>query len=172
MPGRVAQNLVVDLARWLVPMSIEGALPGATGREQTPGGMVLASLGVGSHSATASGQMYQAAAEFNRHGDAKTQKNQLRRDAEPSGNGDYRKLDDLLDAGDLKGAQREYDALKADGKSPDTIQKRYNRFAPFTGNATQEQKFKASLSPEQQKVYAKALAEHQTRVQAFSRLAK
>lgn len=171
MPGRVAQIAIEDMARWMMPIWAEGMLPGATGREQTPADMALSSFGVGSHKATASGEMYKLAAEFNRESpDPKAQRNQLARDAAPQRTSDYRKLDALLEAGDQQGAQREYAELIKSGHDADTIKRRYNRYAPFTGNAEREKLFVASLDDEQKKMHARALVEHDARVRAFNQL--
>ncbi|MDE2105151.1 MAG: hypothetical protein KGL39_48435 [Patescibacteria group bacterium] len=171
--GRLAQNVVMDLANWLTPIPVEGLLPGAKGRDESIAGMALQSVGVGSHKDTDVGRIYRLADEFNRNSpDAAARSFQASRDNTSFGHSVYSKLDDLLDAGETKKAQIEYKALLASGKTPAQIAARYDRTAPFTGNGKREIKFLASLTPEQKNVYRKARAEQQARQRAFRALAK
>ncbi len=168
VPSRVAQNAVMDVINWLTPIPVDGLLPGAAGKEQTAAGMLLSSIGVGSRKFTASMQIRDLAADFNRSSeDPATRDFQLKRDGSAWGNSDYRKLDALLDAGDLAGARQEYDGLLKDGKVPANIEGRYERQAPFTGNQKREAKFLESLTPKQLELYDKARAEQTARNQAF-----
>ncbi|MEI6194984.1 MAG: hypothetical protein WCS42_11720, partial [Verrucomicrobiota bacterium] len=166
--SRLAQNAVVDLADWLVPITLEGFTPGAAGREQTAGGMILSSIGVGSRKFTASGQIHNLAADFNRNSpDAKAQNFQTQRDSATFAQTPYRKLDALLDAGDLANAKLEYAALIQDGHTAKMMAARYDHSAPYTGNLDREAKFKASLTDEQKKIYTEAKQEQAARQKAF-----
>ncbi len=168
VPSRVAQNAVMDVINWLTPIPADGLLPGAAGKEQTAAGMLLSSIGVGNRKFTASMQIRDLAADFNRNSeDPATRDFQLKRDGSAWGNSDYRKLDALLDAGDLAGARQEYDGLLKDGKVPANIEGRYERQAPFTGNQKREAKFLESLTPKQRELYEKARAEQTARNQVF-----
>jgi hypothetical protein len=170
---RSAQILVQDLAQWLAPVGIEGVLPGAKGREQTaPGQVALALAGVGSRKYTAETQTYEEATKFNRRSpDAKAQLFQKTRDADAKTEGQYRKLDDLLDGDDLKGAQKEYEALIAEGHTPANMAARYRGiFRPFTGNAKREKDFKESLSPADRKIYDEAIQRRKERRDKFNQL--
>lgn len=168
---RSTQILLQDFGQWLVPVGLEGFAPGAAGREQTgPGQVALALAGVGSRKYTAETQMYEAATRFNRNSaDAKTQLYQKTRDAEAIVQSQFRKLDDLLDAGDLEAARKEYEALKAEGH---TDQGFLNHFAqrPFTGNAAREAAFKESLTPAELKVYQQALQDRAKRRENFGKM--
>lgn len=171
VPGRVAQNLVVDLAKWMLPVGSEGLLPGAAGREQGPVDSALASVGIGSHKYTAQTQVWGWASDFNRNSDdPATRTWQRHRDAAVKGESAYRKLDALLDAGKLEDAQKEYEDLQADGHKPETIQARYRRSMPFTGSLEGERAFKASLNAEQQRIYERALQERRERAEKFQQL--
>jgi hypothetical protein len=168
---RMAQNIVMDLVNWITPIPFESALPGSQGRDQTAAGMALSSVGVGSRKFSAVGQIHDLAAQFNRNNpDKAAQAFQAKRDNNTFGHSDYSKLDNLLDAGDTAGAQKEYQALLDEGKKPSTIEARYDRTIPFTGNQDREMQFRASLTPEQQKLYARAREEQQARQKAFSNL--
>jgi hypothetical protein len=171
VPGRVSQNLVVDLAKWMLPVGSEGVLPGAAGREQSPVGSLLGSVGIGSHKYTAQTQIWQWAADFNRESeDPGTRTYQRHRDAAVKGEGAYRKLDALLDAGRFDDAQQEYEELQADGHKPENIKARYHRSMPFTGSAERERAFKASLDPKQLAIYERALQERKERDEKFKQM--
>lgn len=174
MPGRVAQNAAVDIAKWLTPITVEGMLPGAAGREQTIPSMALASIGVGSRKFPAQNQMWELAGDFNRKSpDAAARRFQLQRDGDVHAEGAYRKLDALLDAGDLDGAEKEYQALVKDGHKPEAIRARYGAvFRPFTGNQDREAKFKKSLNEADRKKYDAAIEERKARLRAFNKLPK
>jgi len=114
---RAAEIALQDTAEWLVPMGFEGFLPEARGQGQSKlGQLALSQVGIGSRKYTAETQMYDAAANFNRaSNNPAAQTYQKTRDAEARVEGQYRKLDNLLDAGDVDGARKEYEALKAEG---------------------------------------------------------
>jgi hypothetical protein len=170
---RTVQIMAKDSASWLVPVGAEGFLPGAPAREQTKVSQASQSLlGIGSRKYTAQTQMYDAAAGFNRgSSDAKANLFQKTRDSDAKMESQYRKLDDLLDAGDMDGAKKEYKALIAEGHTAQNIATRYNGiFRPFTGSAARERTFKASLSTEQLKTYNEAIQERKARRDQFNKI--
>lgn len=170
---RSAQILAKGLASWLVPVGFEGALPGAKGKEETgPGQMALALAGVGSHKYTAQTQMYQLAADYNRSSkDAAAQRYQSEREAEARGESAYRKLDALIDAGDLDKAAGELKALLDEGYKVESIARHYSAVArPFTGSNAREQLFYSTLTPGQKEIYARARQERLQRYQAFEQV--
>jgi hypothetical protein len=183
---RAAQIALQDFASWLIPVGVEGVLPGAVGREQTgPGQVALALSGVGSRKYTAETQMWDAATQFNRNSqDAKTQLYQKTRDDEAKTQGAYRKLDDLLDAGDLKAAAKEFQALVDEGHSPKSIEQRFRVFSkpttrngerptvlrPFSGSSSREGAFVQSLTPALRQTYDRAIQERVARAEQFSRM--
>ena len=169
VPGRAAQNVVVDVANWLTPIPFDGILPGSTGREQTAVGMALSSVGVGSRKWTASQQIYDLAAAFNRDSkDPATRNWQLSKEGGAWSVSPYRKLDSLLDAGDLEKARREVTELEVDGRTREQIMRRYHRATYFTGSKARETQFKAGLSARAQQLYQGALAEREARRVALS----
>ncbi len=171
--SRVAQTAVQDLAGWLVPIPIEGMLPGAAGREQTPADMLLASVGVGSRKYTASTQVQKLAADWNRNSaDPATVNFQKQRDDSSFGTSPYRKLDALLDAGDVERARTEYRELLKDGHTAKQIEVRYDRNVPFTGNQAREQAFIKSLDEHQKAVYREAQKDHEKNAHLFQEIAR
>jgi hypothetical protein len=171
MPGRVAQNLVVDLTQWIMPVGFEGLLPGAAGREQGPINTILGSVGIGSHKFTAQTQVWKWASDFNRNSDDPAARNfQRQRDGAARGEGAYRKLDALLDAGKLEDAAEEYEEIQADGHKPESIRTRYHRTMYFTGSAAREQLFKAAMNEEQRTMYQRALQERKDREEKFEQM--
>ena len=171
--SRMAQNVATDLANWLTPIPVEGMMPGNSGKGDTAASMALSSVGVGSRKFTAAYEMRDLAANFNRNSpDARAQNFQANRDNGSFGHSAYYKLDGLLDAGQVDKAAAEYKALLTEGHTAKQIEMRYDRQAPFTGSVQREQQFRASLTPEQQNIYAKARAEQQTRAAAFKAIQK
>jgi hypothetical protein len=168
---RSAQILLQDFGQWMIPVGMEGFTPGATGREQTgPGQVALALAGVGSRKYTPETKMYDAATHFNRNSpDAKTQLYQKERDTEAIVASQFRKLDDLLDAGELKAALKEFEALKAEGHTDEGF-KRHFAARPFTGNSAREIAFRNALSPEEQKTYRAALELRRARAESFAKM--
>jgi hypothetical protein len=171
VPGRVAQNVVADVANWLVPIPLDGMLPGSTGREQTAAGMVLSSVGIGSKKFTASMQVHDLANDYNRNSDdPATREWQLRKDGGAYATSPYRKLNALLDAGDIEDAKREIEELKAEGKTAEQISSRYDRHYYFTGSAARETAFFATLDDHQKKLYKQAKAEQEQRAIALAKV--
>lgn len=175
---RAAQIAVVDLAGWLVPVGMDGLLPGAKGREQTgPGQIALALVGVGSRRYTAETEMYELAAKFNRKStNPKVLNQQKDRDDSPKKQTAYRKLDVLLEADDLEAARKEYRALIGDGHSKEAIAQRMKATTdghiahPFTGSQAQEAFFKASLTPDQLLEYNRAIEARKARAAKFGQM--
>ncbi len=172
MPGRVAQNLVVDLAKWLLPVGSEGFMPGAAGREQGPADTLLGSVGVGSRKFTANTQVSEWARDFNRNSpDPAARTHQRQSDAAAHGESAYRQLDALLDAGKLDLASTEYEELLKDGHKADSVAKRYSQVnRAFTGANAREHDFKASLNPQQIAIYERAIDERKQRQSAFQQM--
>jgi hypothetical protein len=174
--ARQAEILVSELAKWLLPVGTEGMLPGKEAREQTTmGTLAQAALGVGSRKYTAQTQMYELADKFNRHQpDAKTQNYTKERDARVGTESAYRKLNDLLEAGNIDGARKEYQALMKDGHTKEAIQRHYqsSETRTFTGNADRESRFVNSMTEAQRKLYGKAKAERKQLKAAFDRVPK
>jgi hypothetical protein len=171
MPSRVVQNALVDVARWLMPIGSEGFLPGAAGREQTAGGMALASLGIGSRKYTPAMQVQEWARDFNRKGDPAARTFQRHQDADAHADSAYRKLDALLDAGNLKQAQTEYLELLKDGHKATAAATRYNEVnRAFTGRLDREKDFRAGLNAAQKQIYDRAIAERKARNEAFQKM--
>ena len=173
------QILGKEMALWFIPMGAEGFLPGATGREQTSAGQfALGLLGVGSQRYTAETEMYQAAEKFNRSSpDPRAQRHAKEREDSPKEQSDYRKLDVLLEAGEMDAARKEYKALIADGHSKDAIEQRFKATnhagqvaRPFTGSQEREAKFKASLTPDERLEYNRAIAIRKEREAAYRRM--
>jgi hypothetical protein len=170
---QAAQVLVKSLASWAVPVGLEGLMPGAAGREQTKAGQAaLALAGIGSSRYTSETQMYDAARSFNQAStDPKVRLQAERSENEVHQASPYRKLDDLLEAGDLKGAGRELQALLDEGRDAAAVLRRYqgvNR--PFTGSRAQEAAFVESLSAAQRKTYDQAQAEREQRLEQLLKL--
>lgn len=157
-----------DIAEWMTPMGVDGFLPGAAAKGQTGlGSAIVTTVGVSSKKETATSQLYPLADDFNRQAGPAAERFAENRAAMSGRHSDYQRLDNLLAAGDMARAKDEYAALLSGGRSADNIRRRYNRFAPFTGNVTRESAFKASLTSDQRKLYDKAVDEHAARVQAF-----
>ena len=157
---RAAEIAARDTAQWLAPAFVEGALPGHKGMDTSFGGALgMGMLGITSHRYSAADQIYDLADKFNRSSHKpKTQLYQKQKDEQPLPESPYKKLDDLLNGGDIDAAKKEYKALIAEGHTPQNIASRYNGiFRPFTGNAARERDFKASLSPAQRKTYDEAI---------------
>jgi len=171
-PLRSAEIAVKQLASWLVPVGMEGLLPGAAGREQTgPGQVALSLVGVGSRKFTAQTQVSDWARTFNRNGDASARTYQRHRDDEARGESDYRKLDALLDAGKLDQAAEEYAELVKDGHKPESVQARYDKTKPmFTGKKDREDLFVQSLSAGQRQIYDRATQEREERAARFKQM--
>lgn len=169
---RAAQILVKDMAMWLVPMGAEGVLPGAAGREQTgPAQVGLAFVGIGSHKYTPETKMWDAAQTFNRQNpDPHAQLYQRKRDAEARTESAYRKLDNLLDAGELARARKEYEALLAEGYTELSIAKHFNPSRPFTGSQAREEAFRIGLPTAQKGMYDRAIADRRERLKKFQQL--
>ena len=170
---RTVQVLVKDLVGWLAPVGTEGLLPGAAAKEQTgPGQVALALVGVGSRRYRPATQVWQWAADFNRHSpDPAAVLYQKRRDADVKAESVYRKLDVLLEADKVDQARREFDALVAEGYKPVNIAMRYRQVRrPFTGSLAREALFRANLTPEQSKIYQRAIQERIALGQAFGRM--
>lgn len=168
---RAVEIMGEDSAKWLVPAGAEGFLLGAPVREDTKASQVAqALLGIGSRKYTAETQMYQAAANFNRNSpDAATQNYQKTRDNEAKVEGQYRKLDDLLDANDLDRARKEFEALRAEGHTEQGFERHF-ALRPFTGNTQREAQFRQSLSDADAKVYQQAIQERQQRALRFGQM--
>ena len=171
VPGRVAQNVVVDLANWMTPITVEGMLPGAAGREQTLGSMALSSVGIGSRKFTAGMEIHDLARDFNLSSDDPATRNaQNRKDAGAYAQSPYRKLDALLDAGELDKAGQEIKSLQAEGKTLDQIANRYERNFYYTGSAAREQSFYSKLTDKQKELYRKAKHERAERAATLGRV--
>lgn len=179
---RSAQIVAKDMYEWMIPIGAEGYLPGASARAQTgPGNLALSLIGVGSRKYTAQTQLYQLAAEFNRKGDPAAQLHQKQRDSVARGESDFAKFDNLLDAGELVRARREYQELIKDGRDPDNIAKRYKVItvgrdkephlsSTFTGSVEREKAFKKSLNTDQLKMYDRAIEERKARAAQFEKM--
>ena len=124
-------------------MGASAMLPGAAGNEQTGAGQIALSLvGVGSRKYTNQTKMWNLATDLNRHGDLQAQKYQAARDAEARGDSIYRRLSNLLEAGDQDKAATEYDALVKAGTTPAQMEAHYDAVnRPFTGNQAREVQF-------------------------------
>ena len=162
-----------DTAEWMTPMGVDGFLPGAAARGQTGlGSAVAATVGVSSRKESPANDVWDAARKFNLgSADPKAVAYQKQRDNYEGPPSAYRALNNLLDAGQLDKAKREIKTLIASGKTEDQIARHFDKAVNFTGSATREQQFVASLSPAQKKQYDAAKAEQAERAAAF-RLAK
>ena len=170
--GGFFSTLIKDVGEWMTPMGVDGFLPGSSAKGQTGlASAIAATVGVSSHKETASGQIYQQAAQFNRQSpDIKARNMQAERD-KVGGESPYRGLDNTLDAGNMNDAKAEYQKLIASGYTPAQIAQRYNKTPPpFTGNSQREIQFLNSLSPADQKVYREAQTERRERQQAFAKM--
>jgi hypothetical protein len=170
---RAVQIMAKDAGSWMIPVGVEGFLPGAPVKEQSKGSQIAQALvGVGSRKYTPETQMYDAAAKFNKSSpDAKTQAFQKARDDRGQAESDYRKLTDLLDAGRMVDAKKEYQDLLAGGKTAANVASHYQGiFRPFTGNLDRERKFKASLSPDDLKAYNEAIDLRRDRRDKFNQI--
>jgi hypothetical protein len=65
-----------------------------------------------------------------------------------------------------------YDKLIADGKTKASISEAMRQTKPYTGSYKLESKFKASLSPDQRKIYDEALKEHAMLYDKFNAMLK
>ncbi len=172
-PGVMAQIFLEHMAAWLVPAGADSFLPGAAGREQTgASSLLMSTVGITSHKFTAQNQVGGWAADFNRHSpDAHAVTMQRQRDAEPYAEGTYRKLDALLDAGKLKDAISEYEALQKDGHKEEAIAQHYDNVGrPFTGSNDREQDFVDSLDAHKKGIYEKAIKEREARSEKFNKM--
>jgi len=170
---RAVQIMAKDVGSWMIPVGAEGFLPGAPVKEQSKGSQIAQALaGVGSRKYTAETQMYDAATKFNKSApDAKTQAYQKARDDASWGESPYRKLTDLIDAGRIEDAKKEYQELLSQGKTAANVTAHYQGiYRPFTGNATREKAFKASLSPADLKVYNEAIQLRAARRDTFKQI--
>jgi hypothetical protein len=166
---RTSLEQIEDFASWVVPVPLEGLVPGARSRETTLASAALQSVGVGSRKASPASDIRDKAADFNRSSnDPAARRYQERMDAETHAESDYRRLDDALDAGDQKRAAREYRALIDSGHKPERIDERYREIHnPFTGTQGREKQFKQTLSGPVLRQYAEAMKERQTRLDKF-----
>src|SRR6185369_11217907 len=108
------------------------------------------------------------AADFNRSSnDVAAQRYQKQRDSEAHAESAYVKLDNLLDAGDLDRARKEYQNLVAEGYKPESIAQHYAHAQYFTGAGRRELQFYNGLSTGQKEIYRRAQAERQERLSKF-----
>lgn len=170
---RAAQIVAKDLAEWFIPMGVESLLPEsmtgkAAGGDSKLSELGLALVGVGSHKYTAQTQMYQMASSYNRASpETQAQHFQARRDAEAHAASAYVKLDNLIDAGEMDRARKEYDALLEEGYKADSIERHYEHAQYFTGSAARERAFIQTLSAGQKQTYAQAQADRTARAAKF-----
>lgn len=163
---------VQDVASWIVPASMEGLVPGSSKRETGVVESLGRSVGVMSRKDTAITQMREMARDFNRDSeDPDARAFQKSRDQETLPDSAYRDLDMLLEAGDLKGARKEYDRLVREGHKPSVIAARFRNFRPFTGTVERDKAFYNSLSTKERKLYDRARAEHQQQYERFKKIA-
>ena len=160
-----------DVAEWMTPMAVDSFIHGTSGGQTPAGSLGTALFGVSSKKETASGQIYQQAAQFNRQSpDIKARNMQAERD-KGGGESPYRGLDNTLDAGNMSDAKAEYQKLIASGYTAAQIAQRYDKTPPpFTGNSQREIQFFNSLSPADQKVYREAQTERRERQQEFAKI--
>jgi vacuolar-type H+-ATPase subunit E/Vma4 len=179
-PARATEIALRDAAGWLAPIGTTGLLPGAAKRGETPlGSLASAQVGLSSRQYTAQTQMWDAASKFNRNSpDPKANLYQKERDAEAKTESAYRGLDNLLLAGKMDAAQKEYQALIQEGRRPAAIASRYkstnqNGVAarPFTGSQARDQQMLAA-QPELRTTYQEAMRDRQALGAAFSRMPK
>ena len=108
--------------------------------------------------------------KFNRSSpDPQAQLYQKDRDAEAHGEGAYRGMDNLLRAGDMNAAQKEYQNLVESGHKPSSIAARYNGNHPFTGNHQRDQQMLAAHPP-LQATYQQAMDERKSLATKFNQL--
>ncbi len=169
--NRTAVEQLQDVATWIVPASMEGFVPGASTRETGVVESLGRSVGVMSRKDTAVTQVREMARDYNRNSrDPTAIAWQKSRDQETLPDSAYRDLDSLLEAGDLKGAKREYDRLIREGHKPSVIAARYRNFRPFTGTVARDKTFYNSLSKQNRKLYDRARAEHQQQNERFKQI--
>lgn len=166
---RAAEIVAQDLADWLIPIGFEWLKPNQAAREQTTAGTIaLGLVGVGSRKYSPATKVFDWAREFNRHSEDPAARTwQRQRDESTYEESIYRKLDNLLAAGDFKRARSEYEELIKDGHTPENIAARYRRATYFTGSRAREEDFRESLTSDQAKVYDTAQAERAARGEQF-----
>jgi hypothetical protein len=149
-------------------MWAQGLVPGARTRDESLPTAALRSVGLMSRRDTPTMRIKDLARDFNRQSsDPAARSWQKSRDQETLPDSDYRKLDTLLEADDLKGAKKEYDRLVGSGHRAVRIAARFRTIRPFTGTRERDQDFYNSLSDGQKKVYDRALADQREQGKRF-----
>ena len=157
-----------DAMLQLVPMWAQGLVPGARGRDESLTAAAGRTFGVMSRRDTPGMRIHNLAADFNRSSsDPAARSWQKARDQETLPDSDYRRLDTLLEANELKAAKKEYDQLVASGHRAVRIAARFRTLRPFTGTRERDLEFYNSLTDEQKKVYDRAKTEQQEQAKRF-----
>lgn len=158
---RNAAEQFVDFLSWFKPIPLQ------TRSDQTIGQAVLASAGIPSKAFGKQQEIYQLSDQWMKSSqDPKVQERYQRLRQETLPDSPYRPLRDALKRDDLAAARKEYEKLKQ-SRNPTEIAQAMRLNRPFTGSLASEARFKASLSPEQMKIYNAAIQERQNQYQKF-----
>lgn len=154
MPISISQPLRAVGAK-VAPGIIQPPAPGATQRQLT------SSLGFKTEPVgSAQSQIYRMVDHWKENSPSPKLRAEVeRRLKEDFGPSDYGPLRTALIRGDNKEARRAYQDLRNEGKTPRTIRQTLQHPHPFTGSAANEARFKASLSPDDRKLYQQAIDE-------------
>src|SRR4029077_5956159 len=129
----------------LAPVPIIGSHIGRGGQEGLPAALPSFGFKV-EPAASAQNQIFRMVDDWKAGSEnAKYRAEVERRQKEDFGPSDYRDLRNSLGRNDLAGARRAYDDLRQGGKTPKTIRQTLAHPHPFTGSASAEARFKASL---------------------------
>lgn len=170
---RAALQLVPTPITISQPLQAAGAALGVARppQEGAVARQVVSSLGFKTEPAPTPGQqVYQLAQSWMRTASPRMQADAQRRLQEDFGPSDYRDLRSALAKDDLAGARKAYQALRQQGKTPKQIRQTIQHPHPFTGSATGERQFRASLSPEDRKLYDQAVQERRKLYQQFQQM--
>lgn len=155
-----------DFLSWFKPIPLQAR------SDQTTAQAILSSAGIPSKSYTKQQEIYEIADKWMAGNvDPKIQERYKRIQQETMPDSPYRPLRDALKKDDLKAAKAEYLKLKST-RNYSTIAQAVRSERPFTGSHASEAKFKASLTPEQKKVYDAAIQERRDNYQKFLKAIK
>jgi len=153
-----------DFAKWFTPIALDvragGTLPQAA----------LAGAGVSSKAATPLEQLYPLVEAWrSKQTDPRIRAQYEQQRKETFAPSDYGALRAALRAGNQGQAQKAYQALVEEGRTPDQIEKYMQLWArrPFTGGNQTEQLFRMSLDDRQADIYQQAIAQRYDEVRRF-----
>lgn len=154
-----------DAARWFIPISAE------TRSDTSHSQAVAGSLGVSSRPYTARTDLYDLVDKWKKNNpDPKIQEQYEQAKQETRPESAYKKLRDYVRKDDAEAALKEYENLRKT-HSDKQIWQAFT-IKPFTGGLASENAFHDSLTPEQQKLYHKAIMEQVAEGQKLSEMIK